>query len=505
MEYTLEGAGSKQAWWVYLVVLIAGALLALSFAPLNFIPFAFIAPAILFWFWRDATAAQAAKLGFIFGMGLFGTGISWFYVAVHDIGGTAAPLAVLLTLLAVAFFALYPALSGWLAVKLRGHVASPLWFILAVPATWVLIEWFRGWFLTGFTWLQLGYTQSDTLLAFLAPVTGVYGISLVVTLCSSLLLVIVLYPGRIRVMSIFGLVLIWLVAGALSFTQWSVATGKPIKVSLVQGNAPQITKWDADQIRMRLDLYAEKTRNHWDSDLIFWPENSLTTFYHTLEKTYLTPLENEAILNNTDIIVGVPVMDPETGKYYSTLASLGKTPGIYRKRHLVPFGEFIPFESYLRGIINFLSLPMSGFSRGPRHQDRFMAAGQVLAPTVCYEDAFGEEVIEHLPEATLLINGSNNAWYGDSFAQHQHLQISRMRALETARPLLRVTTNGITAFVDPRGQIFARAPQFKTYVLTAMVQPRSGTTLYIRWGNYLALGLIGLMLVLYLAGRFFRH
>ena len=505
MEYTLDVAGNRLALPEFLIILIAGSLLALSFAPLNFIPFAFISPAILFWFWRNVSAKQAALLGFIFGLGLFGTGISWFYVAVHDIGGTAAPLAVLLTLFAVAFFALYPALAGWISVKLRGKIATPQWIILVLPASWVLIEWFRGWFLTGFTWLQLGYSQSDTMLVYLAPAVGIYGVSLTVAVSSGLLLVAVSHTGRVRVLSILGLALIWLLATALSFQEWSSTTGKPLQVSLVQGNAPQITKWDADQIRVRLDLYAENTRKHWDSDLIIWPENSLTTFYHTLEESYLTPLENEAILNNTDLVIGVPVMDPETGAYYSTLASLGKTPGIYRKRHLVPFGEFIPFESYLRGIINFLDLPMSGFSRGAPQQERLIAAGHVLAPTVCYEDAFAEEVIDHLPEATLLINGSNNAWYGDSFAQHQHLQISRMRAAETARPLLRVTTNGISAFVDHRGGVIKRAPQFQTFVLTGTVQPRGGSTLYLKVGNYLALALILVMFLIYFANRYFRN
>jgi apolipoprotein N-acyltransferase len=505
VEDHFDRLDKNQSWPAYLIILVAGALLALSFAPINFIPFAIISPAVLFWFWRDGNAKQAAKHGFVFGLGLFGAGVSWVYVAIHDIGGTAAPLAILLTLLAVAVLALFPALTGWIAVKLRGPEARPAWFILLLPAIWVLLEWIRGWFLTGFTWLQLGYSQTDTTLVYLAPVFGVYGISLAVALSSGLLILIVTQRRHVRLASITGLLCIWLAAALLSTVEWSMTSGEPLQVSLVQGNAPQSTKWDADQIRHRLELYADNTRQHWDSDLIIWPENSLTTFYHTLEKSYLTPLENEAILNNTDLVIGVPVLDLESGAYYSTLASLGKTPGIYRKRHLVPFGEFIPFESYLRGIINFLDLPMSGFTPGPRYQDRLIAAGQVIAPTVCYEDAFGEEVIKHLPEATLIINGSNNAWYGDSFAQHQHLQISRMRAAETSRPLLRVTTNGITAFVDHWGQVISQAPQFKTYVLTGKVQPRKGSTLYVRVGNYLVLALLTVMLVLFLVIRFFQQ
>jgi apolipoprotein N-acyltransferase len=195
-------------------------------------------------------------------------------------------------------------------------------------------------------------------------------------------------------------------------------------------------------------------------------------------------------------------MDLNTDRYYSSMASIGATPGIYHKRHLVPFGEYVPFESLLRGLIGFFDLPMSGFSRGENDQSYLMAAGQPLAPSVCYEDTFSEEVIDFLPHATLLVNGSNNGWYGDSFAPPQHLQMSRMRAVETARPLLRATTNGISAIVDYRGRIVSRSAQFKTVVLTGVVQPRQGATLYVRVGNSLVIGLvIGLVLLLWWRGR----
>jgi apolipoprotein N-acyltransferase len=211
------------------------------------------------------------------------------------------------------------------------------------------------------------------------------------------------------------------------------------------------------------------------------------------------PLVEEAKQHGADLVVGVPVLNLQTDEYYSSFVVPGDKPEMYHKRHLVPFGEFVPLESLLRGLITFFDLPMSSFSRGGDDQPPLKAAGQLLAPTVCYEDAFGEEVIDFLPQATLLINGSNNAWYGDSFAPHQHLQISRMRAVETGRPLLRATTNGISAIIDHKGYIVKRSPQFETYVLSGEVQPRSGATLYVRWGNwpvvvlgFLVLGIVGL-------------
>ncbi|UCE88139.1 MAG: apolipoprotein N-acyltransferase, partial [Pseudomonadota bacterium] len=227
-------------------------------------------------------------------------------------------------------------------------------------------------------------------------------------------------------------------------------------------------------------------------------ENAMTVFYHQLADEYLEPLAADARAGGTELLVGLPYMDREANRYYSSLMSLGETRGVYHKRHLVPFGEYVPLESLLRGLIGFFDLPMSGFSHGAREQRPLVVGGQPVAPSVCYEDAYGEELIHFLPEATLLVNGSNNAWYGDSLAPHQHLQISRMRARETGRELLRATTNGISAIVDHRGALVATTPQFQEYVLEGTVQPRTGATPYVRFGNWpvvCAAGLVTLLLV----------
>ena len=471
---------------------LAGASLPLAFAPFNLFLLAYFAPLVLFYYWLAASARQAALLGFLFGLGLFGVGVSWVYVAIHVYGYAPVPLAVLMTTAFVAFLALYPALQGYVSVTLhqRLGLSRTASLLLIYPTVWLLIEWIRGWFLTGFPWLNLGYSQLNTPLAGIAPVLGVYGVSWATALTAALMLVILLVgKHRTRLMTATGMVLLFIGATGLSAIEWTEKHGAPIKVSLLQGNAPQITKWDPEQIQSRLDLYANLTRQHWDSDLIFWPENSMTTFYHTLVDDYFTPLVMEAKQHGTDLVIGVPVLNLQTDAYYSSFVVPGDKPEMYHKRHLVPFGEFVPLESLLRGLIRFFDLPMSSFTRGGDDQPPLKAAGQLLAPTVCYEDAFGEEVIDFLPQATLLINGSNNAWYGDSFAPHQHLQISRMRAVETGRPLLRATTNGITAIIDHKGYVVKRSPQFETYVLTGDVQPRSGATLYVVWGNWVVIGL----------------
>jgi len=441
-------------------------------------------------------------MGFLFGLGLFGVGVSWVYVAIHVFGYVPVPLAVVMTTAFVAFLALYPALQGYVSVKLQQRLglSRTASLLLIYPTVWMLVEWLRGWFLTGFPWLNLGYSQLNTPLTGIAPLFGVYAVSWLTALTAAMVLIILLASKhKTRLLLAGGLTVLFIGATALSLIDWTDKQGESIKVSLIQGNAPQITKWDPEMIQSRLDLYANLTRQHWDSDLIFWPENAMTTFYHTLVDDYFTPLVAEAKQHNTDLVVGVPVLNEDTGEYYSSFVVPGDKPEMYHKRHLVPFGEFVPLESLLRGLITFFDLPMSSFSRGSDEQAPLKAAGQLLAPTVCYEDAFGEEVIDLLPAATLLINGSNNAWYGDSFAPHQHLQISRMRAVETGRPLLRATTNGISAIIDHKGYIVKRSPQFETYVLSGEVQPRSGSTLYVRWGNwpvvvlaFVILGVVGL-------------
>jgi apolipoprotein N-acyltransferase len=483
-----------------IIALLAGALLPLAFAPFGFYPLAVLSPAILFTLWREVTPGQAAWRGFAFGLGQFGVGVSWVYVAIHDFGDSPLIVAALLTLLFVSVLAAIPALVGYLATRLSLGRSIDGWrlLLLWLPAWWTLGEWLRGWLFTGFPWLNLGYSMIDAPLRGYAPVLGVYGLTLVVTLSAGALGWWWLERRRHWQLALPLLAVLWGGGALLNSIEWTTPVGEPLRVTLIQGNVPQSTKWDPEQIRHRLEVYADLTRQHLnDSDLIIWPENAITVFYHTLAEWYFDPLAEEARASNTDLILGVPEQDADGRRYYTTMMSLGSHHGFYRKRHLVPFGEFMPLEGLLRGLISFFDLPMSSFSPGSRQQPLLEAAGHKIAATVCYEDAFGEEMIDFLPEATLLVNGSNNAWYGDSLAPHQHLQISRMRALETGRPMLRVTTNGISAVIDERGTLQVTSRQFERQVIREVVQGRGGSTPYIDFGNWLVLGLLlmGLLLL----------
>ena len=489
----------------YFIVFIAGALLALAFSPLDYYLISVLSPAVLFYSFLFASPRRAAWLGWWFGMGFFGVGVSWGFVAIYVFGLSSIFASAILTFIGISLMAAYIALQGYLSVLFirKLHILNRRIILIVVfPLFWLLLEWFRGWFLTGFPWLSLGYSQTSSSLSGYASVLGVYGISWLTALSSSLLLVIFLNNStnyKKSLSFLLSVMTIWITGYALSQIDWSEKTGEPVKVSLVQGNVEQETKWDPEHFEKRKQRYLSLTRENWDSDIILWPENSLTIFHHQLNRSVLLPLANEAKKHNTDIILGLPVLDREKDEYFSSLMAINTVNNkqqFYHKNHLVPFGEYLPFSSLLRGLIDFFDLPMSGFTAGQYKQKLLLAAGQKIAPTICYEDAFGEDLIRFLPEASLILNASNNAWYGDSFAPHQHLQISQMRALETGRDVMRVTTNGVSALIDFKGNIMSRSPQFKAHVVTGFVQPRTGATPYVRWGNSVIL----LILLLGFAG-----
>jgi apolipoprotein N-acyltransferase len=479
--------------------LAAGALLPLAFAPLDLFPLAWLAPALLLLTVFDAEPPLALRRGLLFGLGLFGVGVSWVYVAIHDFGNSGVPVAVLLTAIFVSVLALFPMAAAWSLARVRARVTgAAAGLLLFFPALWVGFEWLRGWIFTGFPWLTIGYSQIDTPLAGFAPLFGVYFLSWVTVYTAAVLAGWLLLPRRTAVMATVAAVALWGAAAGLRVVEWTEPDGAPLRVSLIQGNQSQDLKWDPVGMWQRLQAYADLNASRLGkTDLVVWPENAVTMFYQDLAQDYFLPIQQQARASGTDVLLGVPLLDEDGVHYYTTMMSLGSSHAFYKKSHLVPFGEFIPLEGALRGVIGFFSLPMSAFSPGPAYQPPLAVAGRKAAVSVCYEDVFGDEVIHALPAANLLVNGSNNAWYGDSFAPHQHLQMSRLRAVETGRPLLRATTNGISALVDAHGKVIARSPQFEKFILDGSVQPMKGATPYVRWGNMpvvsalLAIGFIG--------------
>lgn len=488
----------RARWLLDAALLVAGAMLPLAFAPYDWSWVAIVSPLILFAAWLKATPAQSFVYGWFYGLGMFGAGVSWVYVSIHDFGGVPLGLSIFLTGLFIVFLALFPALLGYLIKRFFSATTPSIMLLLVMPAGWVMAEWIRGWFLTGFPWLLLGYSQIDQPLGGFAPLLGVYGVSWAVAVTSGLLLALLVDSRLTRRFGYsLALALLWVSAFALNQYSWTQPAGKALKVSLIQGNISQDIKWDEDMRDPTIDLYSTLTRAHWDSDLIVWPESALPDFYHQVDG-YLEELGREAKANNAHLLIGVLYLNAKTLKYYNSVVSLGgPRPEFYYKRHLVPFTEYLPLQNAFGPIVKFMDVPMSDFSKGADYQAPLNVAGQKVGINICYEDAFGEELIRSLPLATLLVNVSNDAWFGESIAPAQHLQIARMRAKETGRPLLRGTNTGITAIIGPDGAMLGHVPQFEVQVLTRTVQPMGGSTLYAMVGNVVVVA--GLFAILGLA------
>jgi apolipoprotein N-acyltransferase len=448
-----------------------------GFAPASLAPLPLFTAAGLLWLWQGAaTPRRAAALGFAFGMGLFLAGVSWVYVSLHRFGAMPAPLAAIATLLFCAFLALFPALAGYLQAQSARPIASRQ--LLLVPALWVLAEWLRDWVFTGFPWLTLGYSQAASPLGAYAPLTGVFGVSWLVWLVAGLLLALARARGRVAALA--GLALVFGVGYGLKQLEWTLPQGAPVTVSLVQGNIPQELKWDEARFAATVQLYRRMTEGS-AARLTILPETAIPRFLDLLDPELLRSLAQGARNRGGDLIIGLPLRDAP-GRYYNSVLSLGASPTQrYDKIHLVPFGEFIP--PGFGWVLSVLQIPLTDFSRGGVAQAPLALAGQRIAVNICYEDAFGEEIIRALPEATLLVNVSNVAWFGDSLAPHQHLQIAQLRALETGRTMLRATNTGMTAIIDHHGNVAAVLPPFTQGTLNGSVQGRSGATPYVRWGN----------------------
>jgi apolipoprotein N-acyltransferase len=459
-------------WKIALTPFLAGALAVLGFAPLGFYPLLLASFAVLAPLLGDSPR-RAFWSGWAFGLGLFGAGVSWVYVSMSRFGGMPPALAVIATAGLCAFLALFPAAAAWLQARIP---ASRAWrALLLVPAAWTLFEWLRSWLLTGFPWLSAGYAAVGWPLQGYAPLGGVFAVSFLTVLCGGLLWLVV----RERSLK-WALLFAALVAAGqlLRHAGWTRPEGPPLTASLLQGNIEQDLKFSPERYAHTLDTYA-RLASASRARLIVFPETALPRFLDQVDPAYLLQLERIARRNDGDALVGV-LARRSRDEYYNSVLTLGVSPRqLYSKTHLVPFGEFVP--PGFAWTLELMQIPMSDFSRGGDGQRSVLeVAGQRVAPNICYEDAFGAEIARQLPEATLLVNLSNVAWFGDSLAPAQHLQIARMRAIETGRMHLTATNSGITASVDRDGRVLARLPQFSEGRLDVVAQGYAGATPYVR-------------------------
>lgn len=465
--------------WCLLAMLMLGGLLTLAFAPYDYSFFAFVA--LAGWHWCAAKdAATPVYKGLAFGLGMFGIGLWWVYISIHDFGGAHPLAAVALTALLIAFCALFPILTMLLLARLPDWLG--VWGrIFAAAMVWMAVEYFRGYLLlNGFPWLQIAYSQIDLPLAGYAPIVGAYGVGFLLAI-SAFAVAESLSKRLPMIQAAAMLLLIWGGGAALRSVSWTQPIGEPFTVTLIQGNIGQGQKWLPEQKLNTLRLYRQLTQQHWDSKVIVWPETAIPAFLSAVKQAYLDPLAAEANQHGVDLVVSLPSGGDKL--YYNSMLVLSDSAKLYHKNHLLPFGEYLPLQPLSGWILDQMQIPLGDFTPGGDRQPLLTAGGYPFISSICYEDVFGEEQVRQLHQAAYLVNVTNDAWFGDSDQPHQHMQMARMRALESGRYLVRATNTGLSGFVDPSGRLFSKAPMFTTTTLTERIVPMAGMTPYAYLGD----------------------
>lgn len=469
------------------IAVLLGIILTFAFAPYEIFPLAVLAPAglLILWLKVSPSPKKAFWLGFMFGLGLFGSGVYWVFISIHVVGDVPIALASFITVGLIAFLALYPAMAGYLLNRYFPMQTTQK-LIYAFPTIWVFLEWVRGLLFSGFPWLFLGYSQTNSPLKGYAPILSVYGISLALTMSSGLLV-----NAGIRYkqkdfkavyQNLFTLTIIWIIGGMCSFIPWTIPQAKPLTVALVQGNIPQTIKWSPEHLQYSLDTYTELTKPLWGkSDIIIWPEAAVPLPLQNAAD-FINELDTKAQDSNTTLILGIPIRTPDEKSYFNSIITLGKDRTVYSKRHLVPFGEYTPLSGIFTNLLKFWDIPMSEMEAGRIDQAPLLVNNTKILPSICYEIAFPDLTRSRDKSIGMLLVLTNDAWFGHSNAEPQHLQMAAMRALEFHKPVIFVSNDGITAIINPNGQIIASAPQRQAAVVRGTIQPMYGITPWLNNG-----------------------
>lgn len=474
-----------------LLAIIAGGLVPFAFQPFGFYFLIFISLSTLFYLCSKTDSAKECFIsGYLFGLAMFGIGVSWLHISINLFGGMHIIGAWFFTFLLIAFISLYPALCVYLANRFFKKHA-----LLVLPALWLISEWARGWIFSGFPWLNIGTSQTDSPLVNFAAVIGDYGISFIVCVIAISIASLFISNLKTKAISSSIIVCIFLVSLLLENTNWTENTGQKLNVALVQGAIPQEIKWRREFRDKTYEIYSSLSQPYWSSDLIIWPETAIPSYYHTASD-FIDKISETRQNANAYFMSGIVNKDIASDKYFNSILLMDGAHRFYNKHHLVPFGEYLPLKSMLDRFLRFLQIPMSDFSSGEFENKVLETDKAIFGMSICYEDAYGTEIRRALPEANILINVSNDAWFGDSFAPHQHLQIARMRAIENGRYLLRATNTGISAIIDNKGKVIAKSPQFKPHALNAEAELFNGATPFSQYGNAFILTISVIILII---------
>jgi len=483
----------KLTWKALIISFIAGALLVTAFAPFNFYIISFISLSVLFYFWVNGTSKTNFYTGFSFGLGLYCAGVSWVYVSLSTYGGMPLWMGAIAVLGFASLLSLFIAVPGYLATRFFKQ-----YFLLSIPFIWTLFEWGKSWVLTGFPWLDLGYTQTSSWLLSWAPVGGIYLVSFIVLIISVSLTFIFCKLTTVSekkfskkiILPLLFISSITLASFFLTTIHWSQPIGQKINVGVVQPNTPIEKKWLRSyqtQLITKLASLSKQLHSESHTDLIIWPETALPLYVQQTDPNFwasVTPQGSEIL---TGIMDSPNSNNPEEIYNSAILTCKGQSPSVYRKAHLVPFGEYLPLRFLFGWVLDYLELPMSDLSSWKGSQTLNCGESLKIGLSICYEDAFASEYRAGVGDATILVNISEDAWFGDSFAPHQRQQMAQMRAAELARPLVRSANSGPSLSIDVKGKVIDQTPQFEVAVSSFIVQPHEGDTLYKTLGDWFVL------------------
>lgn len=475
-----------------LLAVVAGVLNTLSFAPFNWWPLSLVSFAILFTIWLSSSPKQAILVGYFYGLAMFGVGISWMYISLNSYGGMPPAIAGFSIFLGIAVISIFPATCGWLQ-SLFADKHPTVRLMLLMPSIWIVVEWVRSWIFTGLPWLSTGYSYLDTSLSNFAPIGGVYLVGYIALLTIGAL-VSVIRKATLANGSFALLVLLsWLAGWQLNETAWTMAEGEPISVAIVQNNIPLSEKWDEAETNNTIASYLSKNDKLLDQDLVVWPEAAVPDYLDNLSNEFWRDIENHP----ADFIFGVLHRDniADVKHSYNSVAAVTDQIMIYRKQHLVPFGEYFPLQWLFGPLLNWLEIPMSEFDAWVTPQQPLVAADSTFAVSICFEDAFPSETRSQIASAGILLNVSEDVWFGDSLAPHQRMQMARFRSRESERPMIRSSNTGLSSFINWKGGIDQFAPQFVEHIVKSEVQPRTGVTPYVAFGDSPIISFAGLMLL----------
>ncbi|WP_440615605.1 apolipoprotein N-acyltransferase [Cysteiniphilum sp. 6C5] len=462
-----------------LLALIAGALLTLSFSPIGFSIFAFLS-LILFMqtLQRQKRMRQSLWLGLCYGIGFFGSSISWIYVSIHAFSQSIF-LGVVLTIVFILFLSLFFLVFGYAYTKLKNHYF--IYKVLLLPIVWLILELLRTHLFTGFPWVLLGYSQTHTLLASFAPIGSVFLVGFItcfISICFSEMINHIRQPKIVSSM-IISIIVTLVIAWSLQQIKWTKRDGIEKSVSILQGNFIQDQKWDPSMLQTIINYYYTTTRDN-PADLVFWPENSIPTF-KTFIEPFLRQVDDLGNSQHSAILVGTVALNAKE-QYFNSAFVYGLGSGHYYKHHLVPFGEYYPFAYFLEPFMAYFNIPMSSFTKGDEVQPLLKMNGLSVALFICYEIAYPSEVRAQLQNADIVAVISDDAWFGDSLAPWQHEEISQMRAIETGRYVIQATNNGVTSIINPEGQTIASLPRNEQTVLKGKVYGMQGQTPWMVYG-----------------------